>query len=67
MVAGGAINAEAEGQLDGLVELGLREFGKNFHRFSEWVILGENSDLEGAAVAFALFFWHCDSLRCERP
>ena len=66
LVARGAVHAEAEGKLDRLVEFGFREFGEDVDRFLERIILREISDLEGAAVAFAVGFWHGDSLRCER-
>ena len=52
----GGINPETEGKLDGLVELRLRELSKDLHGFLERVFLGEVSDLDGAAVAFAVFF-----------
>ncbi len=52
--------------LNGLVEFGLREFGQNLGRFLQRVFFRQVSDLEGAAVTFALFFHYC-SLRCMRP
>src|SRR6478752_2333853 len=58
LVALRRIDAEAEGQLDGLIELGLRELGKDLHRFVQWVLLGEISGLRGAVVSFAVFDGH---------
>src|SRR5690606_1716973 len=45
-------------ELDGLVELGLRELREDLHRFGERIILGEISGLDGAVVTFAVLFWH---------
>ena len=39
---------------------------RTIHRFFQRIFLREISDLYGAVVSFAVFFWHCDSLRCER-
>jgi hypothetical protein len=66
LVALRGIHAEAEGKLDGLVELRLGKLGQDFHRVFQRVVLGEISGLKGAAITFALFF-HVYSLRCERP
>jgi len=48
----------ADDQLDGLVELRLRELGENVHCLWQRVFLGEISHLEGAGVAFAVLVWH---------
>src|SRR6185295_2480024 len=66
LVARGGVDAQAEGKLDGFVELGFREFGKDLDRFIERVFLAEISDFKGAGVAFTWFFGHWDSVRCER-
>ena len=58
LVALGGINAEAEGKLDGLIELGFRELREDLHRFVQWILLGEISGLRGAVVSFAVFDGH---------
>lgn len=68
LVARRGVHAEAEGKLDGFVELGLGELGEDLNRILERVILAEVSDREGAPVSLGLFLGcHVDSLRCERP
>ncbi len=67
LVALGRIDAEAEGELDGLVELGGREFTKQLDGFGESVALGEVGDLDGGPITFAGLFWHVGLLAVQAP